>query len=390
MHRYGFVLIRSTTSRNEGSWFMVLMHFVRIAFALTLLGILLVPASLAENSAEQLAVLRTIQPGDEKAQQAAAKTVRQLSTAKDIELLKVLRAMKGATPLGKNWLLGLANTLHRNPKAATNEELSAFLNDSTQDPEARYTVFRWLTDSDDALRTKLLESMLEDPSLEIRFDAVAHAILKSEGADEKQWRRLLDSARHPTQTSAIIEKLKAVGVTVDMAQHMGFVRTWKLIGPFDNVGSDKFNVDYGVESDWAAGKVNESYTGKNGQASWLEHTTEDAEGQVDLAKLFNNEKGCIVYAVASVNVPSAVGCEVRVGCINAQKVWVNGREVISNEVYHTGMQIDQYAAPIQLKAGENQILVKICQNEQKEAWAQNYAFQLRLCDETGKAIALKP
>ena len=63
-------------------------------------------------------------------------------------------------------------------------------------------------------------------------------------------------------------------------------------------------------------------------------------------------------------------------------------EVISNEVYHTGMQIDQYSAPITLKQGENRILVKICQNEQKEAWAQLYSFQLRLCDETGKAIAL--
>lgn len=369
---------------------MIRTHLMRLGLAAVAAGSLLISDSFAESGAEQLATLRTIQPGDEKAQQAAVKTLIQLSSASDVDLLKVLRAMKGATPLGKNWLLGLANVLHRKPSAATNEELSAFLKDTSQDPEARYTVFRWLTGNNDDLRTKLLESMLEDPSLEIRFDAVAQAILKSEGADEKAWRRLLDSARHPTQIAEIIEKLKGIGVTVDMAQHMGFIRTWKLIGPFDNVGSDKFNVDYGVEADWVSGKVKESYTGKAGQTTWQEHTTDNSEGQLDLAKIFNNEKGCIVYADAVVNAPAAIPCEVRVGCINAQKVWVNGTEVISNEVYHTGMQIDQYAAPIKLKAGENRILVKICQNEQKEAWAQLYSFQLRLCDETGKAIELKP
>jgi hypothetical protein len=199
---------------------------------------------------------------------------------------------------------------------------------------------------------------------------------------------LLDSARHPSQTAAIIEKLKGVGVEVDMAGHMGFVKAWKLIGPFDNVGSDKFNVVYDVEPDWVAGKLKDNYVGKKGQATWIEHSTDNAEGQVDLAKLFENEKGCIVYATAVVRSPLDVPCEIRVGCINAQKVWVNGVEVISNEVYHTGMQIDQYSAPITLKQGENRILVKICQNEQKEAWAQQYLFQLRICDETGKAVAL--
>lgn len=369
---------------------MIRTHLMPIALAVASFGNLLSSISSAESGAEQLAALRTIQPGDEKAQQAAVKTLTQLSSASDIDLLKVLRAMKGATPLGKNWLLGLANALHRKPSSASNEDLSAFLQDASQDPEARYTVFRWLADNDEDLRTKLLASMLEDPSLEIRFDAVAQAISKSEGADEKAWRRLLDSARHPNQIAEIIEKLKGIGVTVDMAQHMGFLRTWNLIGPFDNVGSDKFNVDYGVEADWVSGKVKESYSGKAGQTTWQEHTTDNSEGQVDLAKIFNNEKGCIVYADAVVNAPAAIPCEVRVGCINAQKVWVNGTEVISNEVYHTGMQIDQYAAPIKLKAGENRILVKICQNEQKEAWAQLYSFQLRLCDETGKAIELKP
>lgn len=344
----------------------------------------------AESTSDALSTLRSLQPGDDQAQRAASIASKQLSQAKDLKLIDVLKSMNGASPLGKNWLMGLANQLHRNPASASNAELTTFLGDTSQDPEARYTVFRWLSDADPELRGKLLDSMLEDPSLEIRFDAVAHAILKSEGANAEQLKKVLDASRHPTQIVELIEKLKAVGVTVDQSKHMGFVNHWKLIGPFDNVGSDKFDVVYDVETDWSKGKVKETYPGKNGDTQWVEHSTDNNEGQVDVAKLFNNEKGCIVYAATVVNVPASVDCEVRVGCINAQKVWVNGELVIANEVYHTGMQIDQYAAPIKLKAGENRILVKVCQNEQKEAWAQNFAFQLRLCDTTGKAIVWTP
>jgi hypothetical protein len=65
---------------------------------------------------------------------------------------------------------------------------------------------------------------------------------------------------------------------------------------------------------------------------------------------------------------------------------LNGELILSNEVYHAGNQIDQYNASAKLKAGENVIVVKVCQNEQTEPWAQDWAFQLRVCDSTGKAI----
>jgi hypothetical protein len=31
-------------------------------------------------------------------------------------------------------------------------------------------------------------------------------------------------------------------------------------------------------------------------------------------------------------------------------------------------------------------LLKICQNEQTEEWAQNWAFQFRVCDAIGTAV----
>jgi hypothetical protein len=39
-----------------------------------------------------------------------------------------------------------------------------------------------------------------------------------------------------------------------------------------------------------------------------------------------------------------------------------------------------------LKPGENVLLLKVCQNEQDQDWAQRYQFQLRVCDSTGSAV----
>ena len=46
----------------------------------------------------------------------------------------------------------------------------------------------------------------------------------------------------------------------------------------------------------------------------------------------------------------------------------------------------QHAGAGTLKAGRNEILIKVCQNEQKEDWAQMWSFQLRTCDSVGSAV----
>jgi hypothetical protein len=53
------------------------------------------------------------------------------------------------------------------------------------------------------------------------------------------------------------------------------------------------------------------------------------------------------------------------------------------------MREDQYLARGKLKAGRNELLVKVCQNEQSEDWAQDWKFQLRICDASGGAVPLK-
>ena len=84
--------------------------------------------------------------------------------------------------------------------------------------------------------------------------------------------------------------------------------------------------------------------------------------------------------------PFGQSATVRYASPNATKLWLNKQLVAANEVYHAGGAVDQYVAPVELQAGTNTILLKVCQNEQTQPWAQDWSFQLRLADELGGAI----
>ncbi len=51
--------------------------------------------------------------------------------------------------------------------------------------------------------------------------------------------------------------------------------------------------------------------------------------------------------------------------------------------------MDQHVAPVVLKPGRNVIVLKLCQNEQTESWAQKFSFNCRVCDELGGAVPVK-
>jgi hypothetical protein len=107
---------------------------------------------------------------------------------------------------------------------------------------------------------------------------------------------------------------------------------------------------------------------------------------VDLNAALGKNKGAAAYAYAEFVSDAERPVDVRIGSIVAIKVWVNGKLVDSRETYHSGTSIDQYIAHAVLQPGVNRILVKCCENEQTEQWAQDWQFQLRICDAVGTAV----
>jgi hypothetical protein len=78
--------------------------------------------------------------------------------------------------------------------------------------------------------------------------------------------------------------------------------------------------------------------------------------------------------------------EIRAGSNNAVKIYLNGKQIYFREEYHHGQRMDQHVGRGALQPGRNDILIKVCQNDQTDTWAQTWTFQLRLCDALGGAV----
>ena len=358
------------------------------------LGVLLF-AGVAESQqpkAKGLNELRTATVGQR------TNLLKQLQADPAAKLIDVIEAMSGADPVQKNLFLGAAQTvLDRNPQNSV-PQLQAIVDNKRLDAAARYWAFTELTRGDAKHRDALLHTMLDDPSLELRYEAVKLGQaevkgLKDGGAEPAKliasYSKLLSAARLPEQVQQIADSMKELGQTVDLLNHFGFLPNWQLIASFDNRDNVGFDVEYAPEKAYLASQSIElkaEFDGKDKKATWQALETKEPDGGVDLNPVYSNEKGAIAYAYAEFKVNQPLECEVRLGCTNANKVWVNGLLMISNDVYHTGSQIDQYTAAVKLKAGKNTILVKVCQNEQTDQWAQDWKFQLRFADASGLAI----
>lgn len=326
----------------------------------------------------------------------ASKAVQSLSDLPASRLPELLSSMAGSSPLAANYFRAAAEaSAESDPNAVPVNELTAFLLDRSNDPYARSLAFDLVTDRMPERRSELIATFNDDPCLELRFMAIEQAMtaIKAMVAEDRKeeataaYTTLLEDARNADQIAAIAGELEQLGSPVDLTKHFGFLTSWRLIGPFDNRDRIGFDAVYAPEDtvDFAG-----AYAGKEGEVKWIEHTTTEANGTVNLNSAIGKHMGAVAYAYTTVVAPEAMSVYVRFGSPNGNMVWVNGELVLSNHVYHAGFAIDQYSGKVDLVKGENHILVKVCQNEQTDAWAQDWIFQLRLSDETGKAYHLVP
>jgi hypothetical protein len=350
------------------------------------------PAARGDELSDALSALKAAQPGA-AGQAAAAAAWKTVASQPLAHMTDVLAALDDAGPLAANWLRAAVEAIGERAAAAGDKSaapaLEKFVLATEHSPRARRLAYDWLVRFDPAAENRLMAGFLNDPSTELRRDAVARvleAAEKAAGDAEKKtlYQQAFAASRDVDQINAASAALEKLGTKVDLPSHFGFVTSWKVIGPFDNKGEKGFNVVYPPEEkiDLAA-----KYAGKDGkEVAWIDHTTADKYGDVDLNKALGKNKGAAAYAYAEFRVGAETPVDIRIGAISAIKLWVNGQLLDSREVYHSGTEIDQYVSRTKLKPGVNQILVKVCENEQTENWAQDWKFQLRVCDATGTAV----
>lgn len=324
----------------------------------------------------------------------AVTALRELSRAEPAVLPQILHAFDEASPLAANWLRGAFEAVA--DRALRQQQLSAslleaYVADNQHNPAARRLAFEWLMRMNPTQAERLIPGFLHDPSPELRREAVARLLHEAEqlrqagqrDAALAVYRRALSGAFDDDQVKAIVKPLRELGEEVDLPRHFGFLTTWQLVGPFDNTDNKGFDTPYPPELslDLAA-----SYAGKTGEISWVEYQTDHEYGIVDLTKALAPHKGAVTYAATEFPSERQQTVELRLGTPNAWKLWVNGQLLFARDEYHRNMQIDQYRVQATLRPGRNVILLKICQNEQTEEWAQRWQYQLRVCDASGAAI----
>ncbi|MCA9036594.1 MAG: hypothetical protein KDA91_15770 [Planctomycetaceae bacterium] len=335
--------------------------------------------------------LRSVKPGSIGAA-SARKGLITLRSAGPQQLLPLLKAFRGADPLAANWLRNAFDTAASSElsegRRLPQEELLALVSDRSQSPTARRLAYEWLLRQSPELEDQVIPDMLMDPSPEFRRDAVARLIEQAKSANDadtaaKTYAEAMKGVVHEDQVKEISKALKAAGQPVDVQGHFGFLASWKIIGPFDNKDEKGFSAVYPPETEI---NLDAEYDGQSDKVKWQAITTEDDFGVVDIAKQLENYKGSLMYATTTFTNERERDVEIRLGTPNAWKLWVNGEQVFEREEYHRSSQMDQYKVEVHLKEGPNTILIKVCQNEQKQEWAQRYQFQVRVCDATGVGI----
>jgi hypothetical protein len=339
-----------------------------------------------------LETLRTAGPGGSG--QAQFQTAWQKVASSDSSaIVTILQAMPDSNPLAQNWLRSTVDTIAERTLQSggllPTAELELFLLDNSHAPRARRIAYEWLVEVTPGPTSELLSQLLNDPSLEIRFEAVAQLMGKAETTEDtavkiETYRKAVAAARDKQQIDQCIDAIQKLGETVDTNSLMGFIPTWQLIGPFDNVGKKGFAISYPPEQ---VVDLTATHAGKEGDVTWRPLTTTTDSAKVDFNKVIDKHMGVVAYAWISILSPTQQAVECRWMTPNASKLWVNGKLLAEHEIYHAASNpFDQYKAPAELRKGPNTILLKVCQNEQTDSWAQEWEFQLRLTDQLGGPV----
>ncbi len=356
----------------------------------TLVAVLLLAWSVTLRGSDEIKTLQSV--GSDAKGSAEARQARDALVAGGAgNLVPVLEAFQGSSVLASNWLRStfesIADRELESGRGLPTESLLAFIRDTSQSPAARRLAYEWLLKQRPELEQELIPGMLMDPSPEFRRDAVAVLIDQAKAASGQQavaiYQQAMQGAVHEDQVKTIAGALRDAGVTVDIQTHFGFLASWKVVGPFNNREMVGFGIAYPPEKEI---DPSAQYDGQLGQVSWKPIDTDDDYGVIDIGKQIENYKGSVMYATTTYQSAKDQQVEFRLGTPNAWKLWVNGELVFQREEYHRGTRMDQYKMPVTLQKGPNTILLKICQNEQDQPWAQDYLFQLRVCDATGSAV----
>ncbi|MBI3946160.1 MAG: DUF3857 domain-containing protein [Armatimonadetes bacterium] len=162
---------------------------------------------------------------------------------------------------------------------------------------------------------------------------------------------------------------------------LGFIRKWRIIGPFDNVSLSGFEKVYPPEREV---DLQQAYPGKDDQeVRWYPLAIVSRHGECAVGLSLGDGSPGVYYAATSLLSPREQSVLLRLDPAGASKVWVNGTLVFFDEGYRTRVPYyaDPYRAAATLRKGRNTLLVKLADRGTDPA-----SFSLRLTTPAGASV----
>ena len=329
-----------------------------------------------------------------------------LSQANPDALPAILQGMNTKDTAAVNWLRTAFDQIAEREmktggKSIDTKKLLAFVKNPANEGRPRRLALDLLERLQPGTADAVYRAGLDDP--EFRYDAVALVLDQAQRAAKagnaasavKLYRQAFDKSRDMLQARAAALGLKDGGIEVSVAEHMGFLRDWHLIGPFDGKAQKGFHLEYPPEK-----KIDlaEELDGQKGKVRWKRFQVKETpptskdrhQALVNLAdkNALGNADDAVAFAYTEIHVATPLKAEMRGAADDNLTVWVNGVKVFAFEEWRNGVRHDRHRFPVELKAGKNTVLVKICQSAAPNP-EPNWEFFLRVVDATGKGIAMK-
>jgi hypothetical protein len=177
------------------------------------------------------------------------------------------------------------------------------------------------------------------------------------------------------QMQRLAEQIKTMPAETFL-KSLNFITSFMVIGPFSCQDCDNFKENFPPEQEI---NFQKTYTAGKEKVSWQPISANKQNGYLDLRKNLNPTDWVCAYACCRIIAKEASEVELRLGTNDMGAVWLNGREMLSQNIERTAV-LDDDIIPAVLEAGENTVLIKVCNTE------GNWGLYLRVTDVNGGAL----
>ena len=256
--------------------------------------------------------------------------------------------------------------LVRYPHDATLHEMAAHLAELREDEEAAWA--HWLSAAAD-LSTPFTSIYLDRAftyDLTAREETVSIEVLRRMMGEHPRDAVRVDAAR---RLVAYFEAREELELAERTGRTTGLIRSWKVIGAFDNDQGRGFHAVHPpeLEVDFDA-----ELRGVRTMVGWTDVTQIDRAGIVRIGDQVSPDRWVVAYLATHVHSDVSRDVQLRLTTPTATRAWLNGGLVVDQERISRA-STDNIVIPVHLERGWNRLLVKSAQDA-AGAWVLGARF----------------